>query len=800
MPLAALTFSNAAWAWLALLAATVLIPLAWLSLRPAAPQRNALAFGLALRIAGIGLLLLALLDPQWVAPRPKKGANLVAIVADNSRGLQISDTPPGPTRGEELRNLLTAPETNPLSRLADDFQLRRYTFDQSLRRVTDFATLDFTGERSDLGATLRALQERFAGQPLAGVVLLSDGNATDLPEGIGDIAGLPPIYPVVIGESTNLRDIRIERLSPRETAFDDAPVSLRVEIAGSGYQSEDINVSVRPFATATGADNTATTSGPPAQTVRLRDATPLHTDFEWRPPGTGIQFHEVSVAPRDDSASAEATDLNNRRIVLFNRGRATYRILYVGGRPNWEFKFLNRALLDDPQLQLVGLLRLALREPKFEFLGRAGEAGNPLFRGFGRADDTLRYDQPVLTRVNTRDETELRGGFPRTAEELFAYDAIVLDDVEAAFFTRDQHELLRRFVADRGGGLLMLGGVNSLESGRYQDTTLAAALPVYLDRLASKPPAGELTLALTREGWLEPWTRIRATETDERARLDNMPRFLTVNALHAVKPGATVLATVADETGETYPALVSQPFGAGRVACLSIGDLWRWGMASPDEQADLARFWRQMSRWLVTDVPALVELRAIPSTSSGVELRVTARDREFRPLELATARITIRRQTSVVIPPTTNSSLPPTASVGFQQATLPAEPSPEVAGRYLANFTAREPGAYLATAEVLDRTGKLIGRAEAGWVHDPAADEFRSIAPNRALLEELARRTGGEVLRPNELDHLAERLARSPAPVMESWSRPIWHNPWFFAAVLGCFLAEWAWRRLKGLP
>ena len=803
MLLAALTFSNAAWAWLALIAAILLVPLAWLTVHPllgsaTAPSpaaRRDFAVALALRTAGIGLLLLALLDPQWVTPRAKKGANIVAVLADNSQGLRIADAGATRSRGEALRDLLTTDPSGAFTRLADDFQIRRYAFDRTLRRVPDFAALDFSGDRTALATALRQLRERFAGQPLAGVLLLTDGNATDLPDGLADTTGLPPIYPIVVGEASDLRDLRIDRVTPRQTAFDDAPVSLRVDVAGSGLANENLTVTVRPLSTS--ADPS---SSPPPQTLRLARAdTPAQATFEWRPAGTGIQFHEVAVAPRDTEASAEATTLNNRRIVLFNRGRPSYRILYVGGRPNWEFKFLNRALLDDPQLQLVGLLRLALREPKFEFRGRAGEGTNPLFRGFGQPDDTQRYDQPVLTRVNTRDEAELRGGFPRTAEELFAYDAVILDDVEAAFFSPDQHDLLRRFVADRGGGLLMLGGVDTLESGRYSNTALAAALPVYLDRLAAKPPGGELTLNLTREGWLEPWTRIRSVESDERARLDAMPRFLTANALDAIKPGATVLATLSDETGETFPALVAQPFGSGRVACLALGDLWRWGMAGADQQADLARFWRQISRWLVTDVPSPVDLRVVQSSAdSGVELRVTARDKDFRPLELATTRVTIRRAEGGPTPSstTTQPSPPPT----FQQAILPAEPSPDAPGRYTANFVARESGAYLATAEVLDRAGKLVGRAEAGWVHDPAADEFRSIAPNRPLLEELARRTGGAVLDHRELPQLAERLSRSPAPIMETWSRPLWHTPWFFAAVLGCFLAEWAWRRWKGLP
>src|SRR5690606_12785669 len=151
----------------------------------------------------------------------------------------------------------------------------------------------------------------------------------------------------------------------------------------------------------------------------------------------------------------------------------------VGGRPTWDFKFLNRALFDDPQLQMVALMRAARREPKFDFKGRAGEASNPMYRGFtDDQEQAPRYDQPVLVRVNARDENELRGGFPKTAAELYAYDAVMLDDVEAAFFSHEQQVLLRQFVAERGGGLLMLGGADSLDNGDYGSTPLAAALPL----------------------------------------------------------------------------------------------------------------------------------------------------------------------------------------------------------------------------------------------------------------------------------------------------------------------------------
>ena len=75
---------------------------------------------------------------------------------------------------------------------------------------------------------------------------------------------------------------------------------------------------------------------------------------------------------------------------------------------------MNRALDDDDQVQLVGLIRVARREPKFDFRGRTGETSNPLFRGFDNQpkDETAQYDQPVLERQNTRDQAGWPAAFP----------------------------------------------------------------------------------------------------------------------------------------------------------------------------------------------------------------------------------------------------------------------------------------------------------------------------------------------------------------------------------------------------
>ena len=73
-----------------------------------------------------------------------------------------------------------------------------------------------------------------------------------------------------------------------------------------------------------------------------------------------------------------------------------------------EYKFLKRALDDDPQVDLVGSIRIAKREPKFVFKGRDGESSNPLFRGFrGDEEEEGSYDKPILKRLNVKSEDEL---------------------------------------------------------------------------------------------------------------------------------------------------------------------------------------------------------------------------------------------------------------------------------------------------------------------------------------------------------------------------------------------------------
>lgn len=796
-----MTFNNPQWLIIAFAGLAILAPLAWRAWSSPSRQIERSKLALGFRILGVLILLLSLLDPQRISERSIKGANVLAIVADNSEGMRIKDSGEILDRGELMRHLLTGRDSTWIGELEEEYQLRNYTFDRNAQRVGNFNGIDFDGDRSNITESLKSLNGRLSNLPVAGVVLLTDGNTTDAFPTADDLAGLPPLYPVVMGSDEPIADIALGNVTLRQSAFDDSPLSLQLAVSSSGIDETNVEVSIAPLQLKEGNQSSLVSRNIDTQTktTKLSRDKPNQTmQFNWTPDGSGIQFFEVSATQKQSSSEEEedvrplqeATRKNNARIVMADRGKTEYRILYVTGRPNWEYKFLNRSLSVDPQLNLVGLLRVANREPKFEFKGRAGESSNPLYRGFGREDETERYDQSVVIRMNTRDEEELEGGFPTEAEELFAYDAIIIDDLEADFFNYSQQSLLRDFVKQRGGGLLMLGGANSLGDGGYATTPLAQALPIYLDRAEEAPNAeAALSWNLTRDGWVEPWTRVRANETDEQNRLENMPLLKVLNPLPHVKPGARTLAIVENTRGESSPALVTRSFGNGRVACIAVGDLWRWGMQGENETEDLGKFWRQTTRWLVKDVAKKVELVAKIDTGSGIHLVATARDDNYKPLELGKARLTLRAV----------SGSRQADDESFESIELDMIPIPNAPGQFSVTAPLQDAGAFLAEVAIVDSEGLAVGSAETGWVSQPAVAEFASILPNRAYLEEVARLTGGRVFEANQLGQIAGEVAKRPSPIMETWSDPLWHKNWVFALAALCFLAEWMIRRRKGL-
>ena len=870
--------------------------------RPSDVDRRAQLLAAAFKFVGLALLAVCLVEPVWSGIQPKPHSNRFILLVDNSQSLGVKNRIPGvqnsekaadksldstdesdsktltskhrslqePTLATDVQELLADEDAAWRKRLEQDFDFHQFAFDRRIRHVANASQLKWDGDQSSLRNAISSIAERFQGQPVGGVILLTDGNATDLRlDEIEDLvknnSSMPPIYPVVFDRSDHQPDIAISGVSVSQTPFEDAPVSVQCNVTSHGLQSANNWRIVCVLSNETGQE---------IETQRLPIvdvAKPVAFRFQMRPLKLGTSFYRIATFAESTQSDVEPTKLpqtgdrpntlqrlqeattrNNSRLIQVDRGTRKHRILYVCGRPNWEYKFLQRSLNEDDLVVLVAMIRVAKREAKFDFRGRNGQNSNSIFRGFKKNADeeTERYDEPVIIRLNMKDDAELSDGFPKDPKELFEFDAIVLDDIEAGFFNQDQLALISQFVGVRGGSLLMLGGQESFQSGGYDHTPVGDLLPVYLDRAHAPQEDTPLSLDLTREGWLQPWVRLRSNEHDERNRLGEMPPFRTLNPTDGIKPGASVLTTVSDGSGRHWPALVTQKFGRGRSAAMMIGDLWRWQLNQADEDADdLAKAWRQTIRWIVADVPQRVEIQILPAldTPNSVKFRVRVADEDYKPLENARVRITVQGPVSFVsktphdanettqpIPDTDETQLKPqtlqnknasakeipsgaqantdenpndnavtdsdSTQEKLSEVVLIAEPSLDEPGVYEAVFVPQTSGAWKVKAEAISTQGDELQADDTGWVVESEASEFHSIGTNHALLESLARETGGEMIHESMLDGFATDLKSKPMPVMEAWTMPLWDQPIVFLIVVACFVAEWGVRRRRGLP
>ncbi|HYP13019.1 MAG TPA: glutamine amidotransferase, partial [Bryobacteraceae bacterium] len=446
--------------------------------------------------------------------------------------------------------------------------------------------------------------------------------------------------------------------------------------------------------------------------------------------------------------SGEENQANNAATRLLNVDGRKPRILYIEGEPKWEYKFVRRAVDDDKGLELVSMIRTTPNK-----IYRQGVSG----------------------------PNELQDGFPATVDELFAYDGIVIGDVEVNYFTNTQQELLKQFVDRRGGGLLFLAGRAALSDGGWNKSTLADLLPVTLpDRKGTfvRDPA---KVELTPEGRDSLLCRIEENPDKNVERWKNLPYLKNYQDTGSAKPGAVVLASMS-AANRRMPLLVTQNYGRGRTALFATAGSWRWQMLQPVEDMSHEMFWRQLLRWAVAGTMGPVissTSKSVYSDEIQVSLKAEIRDRNYLPVTDAQVKARVLRPDGAA-------------------DEVDLRPDPVTAGVYSLDWGADKSGAYVA--EVIARRGEQeLGRDVITFRReDGVAENFRT-HQNRELLEKLAEQTGGRYYRPADLTKLGSEIAFSEAGISTRETRDLWDMPIVFMVALILRSSEWLLRRKWGV-
>src|SRR6185436_2330056 len=315
---------------------------------------------------------------------------------------------------------------------------------------------------------------------------------------------------------------------------------------------------------------------------------------------------------------------NNQRDALIEVFDRREKVLYLEGEPRPEMKFVRQATDADDNLQVVVLQRTAL--------------------------GTVSLPEKYL-RLGVDTSEDLINGFPTTRAELFGYRGIIVGSVEASAFSPEQIRMLEDFVDVRGGGMLMLGGAQAFDEGGWAGTPLADAMPVVLERRLTNADPYQglhwLTVRPTRAGMNHPATQITDKEADAPAKWRDLPPLTSINALHDVKPGATILLNGLDEKGRDQVVLAYQRYGKGKALAMPVQDTWLWRMDAGISENDNTHhtFWQRMVRWLVDGAPDRVVVSTAPDrVQKGEPITMTAQvvDPEYRGINdgRITARVT----------------------------------------------------------------------------------------------------------------------------------------------------------------
>ncbi|HBC88615.1 MAG TPA: hypothetical protein DCZ94_16835 [Lentisphaeria bacterium] len=395
-------------------------------------------------------------------------------------------------------------------------------------------------------------------------------------------------------------------------------------------------------------------------------------------------------------------------------------------------------------------------------------------------------------------------------EELAEYDVAILMNLRRHQITPEMEAQLKYYIS--GGGSVLFIIANTEAASEYVNSPVEKFLPVsfvdpntgnsgqldgktrsFLDKMSRYRAnlAMEKNVQAARGSMdVPPMTRLLATAAGaesplfEYARFEGkfnakmLPLFEDCALVEKAKPGATVLAVHPEfSTPENGPRvlLAVQPFGHGRSAILATDPLWRWRLSISSKSKDFDRFWENFVSWL-----------------GGGHMRQPH-----------------WRLASSLVP--ANTPVPiyffiPPGTVKFEEISFSSERNGKQQALILS--PSGKPGEYKGEVALTPGSrcilkafkGKeLIAESSLAGGEAPALREMAILKPDLAGLKYLASLNNGLCADNLSGLKLAGWLPEPGEQLLKKDERPLWHEAWIFAALIGFLCVEFCVRRFYRL-
>jgi len=691
-----------------------------------------------------------------------------------------------------------------LERLQKRYSVKMYTFAAAPTEVNpaayasayspteqvpgDAAALPPAQQQTDLTAAFEKVTAEMTGKQLSGILLLTDGrhNASRSIEPLLRTLSLEqvPVSSIVVGGEKPPVDAGVLSVEAPEAVAVRDKMFVNVQLKLDGLAGKEVKVALM--------DGEKIVD---SQTVRVpTDTYRTRVQMADEPSTTGLHHYAVDL----EKFQGEVLTTNNHYPLTVGVSDERTKLLVIDGRPRWEFRYLKN--LFATRDKTVRLQYVLLEPDRIEGVPPA----------------------PRIEASASRPVEEVEASaLPKDQIEWLKFDAIILGDVAPKYLGDETLRILHKFVADRGGTLIVVAGPIWMPHA-FADTPLADLLPATFKK-GEQPvlaaPEKTYRLAMTAEGRESVIMRQKVSPDENAEVWGGLPDIYWRHPILQTKEGATVLAyalppsppsfmPAKPEDGaaaatptedvqrerrafEREHALITfHHLALGKVMFLAFDHTWRLRYRVGDTYHH--RFWGQVLRWATANkLPAGTETvklgtdrtRYAPHAPIRVQAKLAQKD--FTPIVSTDVGVNVYKGEQLVL----------SRKLGYLK---------DSAGMYAADLGELDSGNYRVE---LDAPPAKLVLAEDNV--DKVATEFSvepstpveqaELVPDRGLLSRLANLTGGAVVDPSH----AQRVMASLGPVTEKeteWHEYVIWDSWpLLAFIVLLATVEWILRKKVGL-
>ena len=271
--------------------------------------------GAWLRGLSMGLLLVALCDPNLVLENRRPLKDIVALVVDRSESQGIGERP------------------QQTDKARDELEARLKALGDVDLRVVETSRDESETEGTKLFAALRGALSDVPPDRVGGAIVITDGNVHDIPLSAAALGFNAPLHALITGHEGE-RQRRIELVEAPRYGIVGKDQVIEARVVDSSDHDEPVNLTVRR-------------DGETIATIEARVGERIDIKAPIDHPGPNVI--ELEVAPVRDEIGVDG----NRAVVDIEGVRDKLRVLLVSGKPHPGERMWRNLLKSDGNVDLV---------------------------------------------------------------------------------------------------------------------------------------------------------------------------------------------------------------------------------------------------------------------------------------------------------------------------------------------------------------------------------------------------------------------------------------------------------------